>query len=681
MGPAAVAIAVWVVAAAFGASRLAVALPGRFATDRLPEDVQRNAAWSPIYGFADVCQADIAPAARVLLIDPTGAAASVSAAERTGPAAFGLAADLDWPNEATFAYVLHPRPVSAIGHVPPDLAAATGSVEYVAVWRQAAYRTADAAAAATDAEAAVASTRGAALVCAYTGPDGDRGVVYRMAAAVGAAANPAPGPLWGGRAGAYLSVFLGLLGLWIIGFVVVRLTAGSAVSGVFAASASLPLGCLFSSLELIAFSVAGVPWSLPLLAAPWIAAGAALVVRERAAVMDAASSISVLALARSWSQLSPAELVAVVGLVALSLILFAGAPQGLPWSDGFNLYYFKSRAFFDGGSVVPFYHAAASMLYSFPAHPPLVSLAVTWLYLFIGQVDEHTTLLLWPALYVSLAGTLYALVRTRLARVHALWFVLAAALIGYEVSTRALEASYADLPLAVWLLLACGALWLWASERRWRLLVLAGISLGGAAMTKEEGIVAAGVILAVTPLLVGGGRPYMTWSRLQPLAVAAPVFALVAAPWLILRAEYQLPELTVLMGGALSTMVTRMPVALGGLGLRAALPLAPFVALLVVAALSRSWQDLRGLGGRFWFLVAVLVIQLGVDAAAIAATPVEVHHQVAIAATRLVSQVLPLAFLASLDLWLAIAAPARQRAADAETTTTQRKTGVAAQQL
>jgi hypothetical protein len=55
----------------------------------------------------------------------------------------------------------------------------------------------------------------------------------------------------------------------------------------------------------------------------------------------------------------------------------------------------------------------------------------------------------------------------------------------------------------------------------------------------------------------------------------------------------------------------------------------------------------------------VVAAQLAVDAAAIAATPVEVHHQVAIAANRLISQVLPLVFLAFAEIWAGVLWPGR----------------------
>lgn len=653
-----VGIAVWLLAAGYGAATLIHELPGRLQAGSLAEDAQRNSAWSPIYGFANACQTKIAPSAGVLLIDPTGADMGVQASQRTGPEAFGFPADLDWPNQAAFAYVLYPRPVSALGHVPVNLTAAAGSAQYIAIWRQASFRSSAALAAASQADAAVAAS-GGTLVCTYTSSNGDRGDLYRMTTAALAPIATASPPWWNGKAAAYIAVVLGLLSLWTIGFVLLRLISPMLPGG-FAAAASLPLGCLSISLELLAFSVLRIPWSAPLLATPWVLAGTLLGFRDGRAAIHAVRQASVRSFTESWWRLTLGERLALAGLIGVALVLLIGAPQGLPFSDGFNLYYFKSQAFFSGGTVIPFYQAAGTMPYTFPAHPPLVSLAVTWLYLFIGHVDEHTTLLLWPALFISLIGVLYALARTRLSRAHALWFVFAASLVGYQLAMSALNASFADLPLAVFLALGCGTLCLWAAAdgRPIRYLVLAGVFLSGAALTKEEGLVAALLTLLAIPLLLGRGQPYLAWARLKPIAIATAVFVVVAGPWLLLRSEYHLQELTV-YGGSVSVLLHRLPAAASGLAVRAALPLAPTVALLLIAGFARPWRELRKLNGGFWFLVAVVVMQLAVDAVGIAAAPVEVHHQVAIAASRLISQVVPLTFLASLEIGLFIAAPFR----------------------
>jgi hypothetical protein len=650
-------------AAALGGYKLLSEVPGRLLGDRVAEDVHRNSAWSPIYGFADVCQSNLGPRSTVLLVDPTGAPAEIPVSQRTGAAAVGLPGDLDWPNQAVFAYVLYPRSVSAVGHVPSDWNS-TGSAGYVALWRQGSYRSPEATAAAQEAEVALRKSPGAQEICAYSSAGGDHGVIFRTPGADAQAATGsghAPPALPGGRLAAYARVLVGLASLWLVGFLTIRLLAGSALPPLLSSAVALPLGCLDATLELLAYSALGAGWSGPSLAAPWLLLGAVVLWRDRVAGLNWMRKLSTRTAVEVWRVLGVGEKLALAVLAGVGLVTLT-APLGLPWSDGFSLYYFKAMAFFTDGSVVPFYHHASGMLFSFPAHPPLVPLSVTWLYLFLGEVDEHASLLLWPAFYFSMLGGFYALVRTTLARSAALWYTAALALVGYELSTQAMLASFADLPLAVFLLLACGLFCFWVRTERTRIgvLAVAGLLLGAAALTKEEGLPAALVIIAATPLLM---RSLTTrWSRswLVPGAVALPVVAVIAGSWLWLRTHYNLPEQTVHLGGGVSVMLHRLPPAMIGLGARAALPLLPFVALAAVVWLMRGQLDWRRLlNGPFWFLLAVVIVQLGVDLAAIAAAPVEVHHQVAIAGGRLVSQVLPLVFLAFAEVWVVVMERAR----------------------
>ena len=659
MRAASIALVIWLTMAAWGTFRLISQVPPRVAAERGHEDSLRNSVWSPIYGFADVCQSGLAAGASVVLVDPTGAPVEVGTSDRTGPAAFGLPGDLDWPNQAVFAYVLYPRPVSAVGHAPQDLQSIAGSAAYIAIWEQRSYRSQEAQAAAQRAESDLRSGKVGQVTCEYTSPDGDRGVVFSTSKAEVpmTTASPAPAPPAGGRVAAYARALLGLTSLWMLGFLLVRLLAGSLRPRLLGAAAALPIGCLAASVQLLAYSSAGILWSGPQLATPWVLVAGAVIWKDRRRAREWMPALSRRSIAAAWNGLGAGDRLALAALAGLCLLITVAAPLGLPWSDGFNLYYFKARAFFSDGSTIPYYQHAGSALFSFPAHPPLVPLSVTWLYLWLGEADEHASLLLWPALYVSMLAAFYALLRTRLARSAALWYTLALAVIASELSIQALLASFADLPLAVYLVLACGALWAWAASdsRPAGLLILAGLSLGAAALTKEEGLVAAGIILLATPLLLWRQAPRWSRTRWTPAAIALPVFAAFAGPWLLLRFNYHLPELTVHLGGT-SVLLSRLPAVVSGLAIRAALPLLPFVALATAAVLARSgWR--QALTGRVWFLLFVVAAQLAVDAAAIAATPVEVRHTVAIAATRLVSQVLPLVFIAFAEIWAGLIGP------------------------
>ena len=93
---------------------------------------------------------------------------------------------------------------------------------------------------------------------------------------------------------------------------------------------------------------------------------------------------------------------------------------------------------------------------------------------------------------------------------------------------------------------------------------------------------------------------------------------------------------------------------LAGVGVRALPQLLLAIGVLVAATIvvrSRGMYLFASLSPRFWFISAIVVTLLGCDALAIAAAPVELHYQISVAASRLISQVLPLALLALIEPW------------------------------
>jgi hypothetical protein len=228
------------------------------------------------------------------------------------------------------------------------------------------------------------------------------------------------------------------------------------------------------------------------------------------------------------SRMARDEWIACGILITVVALAASIAPLGLPYSDGLDIYYFKARVFFHDGSVLPYYTHLVEFQTSMLAHPPLVSLCVTWLGLFLGRIDEHATLLLWLAFLASLLALFYLLARSVVSHRLALWSTVGLALGSSPTVTRALSGSFTDLPFATIILAGCGLLWLWAKNQRdeqrqqgqRQLLLLARLALGAAALAKEEGMLVAALALAFSPLLVlwqsritepGKGRMVAHW--------------------------------------------------------------------------------------------------------------------------------------------------------------------------
>jgi len=724
-------LGVWAVAALIGARQLLAPLPGQLRSARMGEAERRASTWPAIYGFARVCAPALAPGlgaragATLTLLDPT---------ELTPfGEAYGIAYDVDQADLNAFMYAMYPRAVTPFGHIPAGGTASIPATDYLALWEwgSGGYRSPGTVAAARAAEGMLRAELPRDLACAYADGSGNRGVVFALSpvarralaqsprggapiradrAAAGAPPLPPPLPSATGSGLAYLSTLLGLASLWFIGALALRLVAGHALPTLLATALALPLGGLAVGLELLVYSLLTIPWSAPWLTLPWLVLCGLALWREGVDRRHLPAGVSARARASASARrrLAPDEGLAVVLLAALAVAVTVVAPVGLPGSDGFSRYYFKAHAFYADHSATPYYAQAAGrasrpltdLLFSLPAHPPLVSLDVTWLYLWIGGENEHASLLLWPALFLSLLAAFYALARDAVSRRVALWTTLALALIGADLSGSAANGGYTDMPLAAYLLMGCGLPWSWAGSgepRSPRALLVAGLLLGAAALTKQEGLTAALIALAATPLLAlrrahapvssarrGAGarwtpatlataapaprraddfsrtpRPGPAWWL--PLAWILPAGALAYLPWALLRLRYPLPDPNIYTSWGLPTMLRSAVVAAAGVGARTVPRWCAVYALIAAWALLFRRSGLMGLlsrvGGRAWFLVAVVAGQLAVDVAGIVVSPIPVRFEVSWAANRLLDQLFPLLLLGAVALWPRVLAP------------------------
>jgi hypothetical protein len=626
---------------------------------RASEVQQRAQTWSPIYGFAAACAAKLPAGATVVLFDPTVTEAGVSTLPTDrGPAAYGAPAEIDWPNAATFAYVTYPHVLFLRGYVPTDWSVSVTGVDYIAVWEQATFRGPDAQADAKSLASALSQAAAPSKRCDYSDTAGDAGVMFAVGPQSVAFGDTRPTEPAGLTPSSVVRAVAAIASLWIAGLIVlfaVRRTLGWPLLIAMA----LPAGAAAVALEMLIFSLAGVRWSAPGLAAPWLGVALAVAALQRRVKRRARE----VAAPGGAGRLSPLEWVGLIALAAWVLLVTAPAPLGLPFSDGFDFYFFKARAFFTDGTVIRYYASPGMFLFSLPAHPPLIPLAVTWLYLVMGGVEEHAVLLLWPALYVSLVLAFFGFIRRHARRVFAIWYTLAFALIATELAKAAAEPSFTDFPLALYLFLAVGSLWTWnrggRTEHAW--LVVGGIFLGAAALTKEEGLVASAVVLFVSLLFPasGAGRLLRWW----PTAVTAVVWLVVVSPWIYLRFRHALPVETVSLTGSAGSVLRRVPTIVVGLAGRSAVHVIPAAVLLVAmwaarAANRKRLISLVSAGGLF--LTGILLGQLAGDVLGMATSRVEVHLQLQIAGTRLLSQLLPVFLFALFWVWSALAEEAAE---------------------
>jgi hypothetical protein len=672
----------------------------------LGDERQRQAIYAPTYGFGMICAPHLAPKTSLALVDPS----------HSDPSGFvDLRMPFDTVNLGALEYVLYPHLITHLGELPASWTPSAATADYVAVWEQTNYRSAREQEAARRSEYILRTAVPGRAACVYADARGDHGVVFAVSAraqaalahvparqhvgspvradAVTASAPAAPAGLESGIV-AYMLGLLGVATLWLIGLLAQLVLPRRAVAWPLLAVLAFPLGCLSVGFELVVLSLLGVPWSRPALAVPWVGLTALALWRRRAIFSaalrrDAWRRTRHLGQALGRAKLAADEKIALVLLGAITSVTGLLALLELPELDGFAFTYFKARAFFIDGSITPYYQhsgTGGTLLFSEPGHPPLASMPVVWLYLWLGRIDERVTLLLWPAFLVVLLAGFYVLARSAVSRRLALWTTLGFALIGWPgkiiltedpwlradtIITSPLAVGWIDLPLAVFLLLGCGLLWRWiASERAssWPLLV-AGILLGGAAWTKEEGLTAALFALAATLAL-------LLWSQTRSTSEARPrgrnvwcslawcAVGLTASivPWLLIRARYPVPDFRVQVSpGVFLHLLAYSAVEFAR---RAILYwLAPL--LVVGVAALRRWQgrdrSTSLLSRQALLLGFVVLAQAAVDVVAIAAVAGSVggaQSEMVGAGTRLLYQLQALVYLGTLELWPGLCAEA-----------------------
>jgi hypothetical protein len=334
----------------------------------------------------------------------------------------------------------------------------------------------------------------------------------------------------------------------------------------------------------------------------------------------------------------------------------------LPSSDGFQMYYFKAMAYFADQNATSYYALAKSLSYTIPAHPPLIPLDITWLSLFIGRIDEHSSLLLWPALWISLLAICFLFARALSSRRIAIWITLSLALFGL-VTSGATRGGFTDMPLAVYIAAFGFIVLLWAQSpsHSERLAVTAGLFLGAMALTKEEGLIAALVAFVVLTTIIALQWRLNRWSwaevapRLRSVGVIAVVGLLTLLPWLIVRWRYPIPELLVSQDHSSPlTLVERLAMSVAGLALRVLVFWAPIVLIAVDWIITRgrtlTWRSALSLTVPT-FLGALILFMLIADAAGMAVNSSAISDEIMHTATRLLMQLTPLVFVLSALLW------------------------------
>ena len=318
---------------------------------------------------------------------------------------------------------------------------------------------------------------------------------------------------------------LGLTGMLAVGYVLATWLAPG-FTRLERVGAGFGLGALVVTLWMLALSSLRLYFSLPLIMVPLLAlaGGLLLVIKLGRRGHPEATPLP--------PPTTPApyglwDWVFIGLLVALFLFVVPRALMYPVWAwDAIAMWGFKARVFFLRGAVD---------LSGFEAHnyyPNLVPLLVTYLYLWMGEINDLLVKIVFPLWGGAFLMLLFGMLRRLgLGRTLALGLTTFFALNGITFVTH-LHIVYADLALTYFALGAVGLIYLWLTEAAPPgVLPLAALFFAGLPWSKFEGSPMAGTILLAAALTLLWLRPPRLARRLALLAWPVGGLLLGYLPW------------------------------------------------------------------------------------------------------------------------------------------------------
>ncbi|MEX1254764.1 MAG: hypothetical protein WEE64_10525 [Dehalococcoidia bacterium] len=406
---------------------------------------------------------------------------------------------------------------------------------------------------------------------------------------------------------------------------------------------SLLLGMGAVALELLLLSLLEVDWALWQVAAVWpialfALAGVHLARRRPGAPVPALASRATFA----------ALLVAVIALGSALAALAQQEPGWRDFPDGFAFYVYQANAFYEDGSMKPYFEQASdypdgAIATSQPDHPPLVPLTMTALALFLGEADGGALLVVSWVAGVGLTLTFFGLLRRLGQKDWVAGLFSSLLLLGFIAEPSGFSIpGYADLPLAAYFLVGGGYLYGWARDREPAALIVSALALGLGVLTKNEGTTFLLIAVAlVAAFQWSGGRRLQ--DVLWPAAGYGALALVVALPWLYLRQSYDVDVAFLSEPGQDATAPSLVQdSALIVVWITAKTAQELYLPLIGVAlGVALGWRPDRAA----LLLAALIVLQFAADALVVLISPDQPRELLRHASVRLVLQMTPLVFL------------------------------------
>jgi hypothetical protein len=304
----------------------------------------------------------------------------------------------------------------------------------------------------------------------------------------------------------------------------------------------------------------GLPWSLPLLALPWIAVAGLAGLRNRSLLVGRRIR---------WPAASWLDLAVALGIAVWSAALMAVAMSTpLTGWDARILWVFKGRVFYELGAAAPGFFVDPAYAYTTFNHmdyPLLVPLNVARIFEWAG--DNDVIVKGWWGLLAgaAAAGVYYGLagLMGRPARLAGLLLVMSLPAMFHHAAAGLV--GFAELPLAVFMLYAGVFLYRWWALSLPQDFALSALFFGLCAFTKNEGLAFALAGLAVLAIAGIARRIYRRPEAWLGFGLAALMFV----PWEVEKAVVGIRgDLNPSLSAAAQHFGERIGPALAGVGSR-----------------------------------------------------------------------------------------------------------------
>lgn len=218
-------------------------------------------------------------------------------------------------------------------------------------------------------------------------------------------------------------------------------------------------------------------------------------------------------------------------LYEISYTFFRALVKPIEAYDAIAIYAIRSKIFYLSRSIPRDYFYNIGLLFPHPDYPLNIPLSETFVYLFLGNLNDQLVKIIFPLYFVAILGILYFSIRRFGSRTYALIFTFILATIP-QFNNFATNA-YIDLPLAYYCFAGALFLFYWFKETaRAEFLYISAVMTALASWTKNEGLLycVANILLFFVFLFINR-RSIKKKDVLNGLLYIGIVL-LILAPWL-----------------------------------------------------------------------------------------------------------------------------------------------------